>query len=694
MISILLVDDEPASLGTAAAFFSKDVKFDVDTAGSADEAMEKLNGYSYDLVVSDYLMPGTNGFELWKRLRGIGDHTTFIIHADEGWEDLVSETFGSDDLQIYLRNDHDDNDLVRLQAIIEETVRKKSDKNALSRMNLNYRRLLNSRQEGILSVDTLGRIEYHNSRMAEMLGYANEDICGRMLVSYCNEQDAEDIAKCLDGHAENLAGPIEVALIKKDGAHLDVKLSASPEYTDTNRYEGMMFIVTDLTVQRQVTESIIKEKEAIIETITKEKEESIKEKETIIETITKEKEESIKEKEAITKEKEESIKEKEAIIKEKEAIIKEKHEIESDLECLREIVYKSSNAVIVIDGSGTVAFVNPAAEKLFNAEPGEIEGESPGFPLIPDTPIAAGMIGEQQTIIEMCLGDIEWGGQPAYLVTIRDVTSHFQVQTELKKVRDELYGKVEGRTAELIETNRTLLSEVGEKKQVLIAMNEANASLKEYKDLLSLICRETIHTNKIGVDNLGKLIEAFGFNKEMTRLLSAPLESFNESSKLAGETIKYLRSQDPSVKPVDITDAITQVKAQYPANDKLVSIFVNPSPPCPVVANELIEDVLSCIIENARERSSPNRQLTVNITVSRIDGDDKDYCRCTLEDNAQGIVEKETAFAFPQEKTDKGLGLFLAKSIIEGFHGKMWVEDRAPGDYTKGCRFVILLPAA
>lgn len=691
MISILLVDDEPASLEAAAAFFSKDAKFDVDTAGSADEAMEKLGGYNYDLVASDYLMPGTNGFELWKRLRGTGDHTPFIIHADDGWEDLVSETFGNDDLQIYLRNGHEDSDLVRLQVIIEETVRKKSDKNDLSLMNLNYRRLLNFRQEGILSVDTLGRIEYHNSRMADMLGCAGEDIRGHMLASYCNEQGAEAVSKCLDDHAEKLAGPIEVALTRNDGSRLDVKLSASPVYTDTNRYEGMMFIVTDLTAQRQETEAIIKEKderikekEATIQAINNEKEESIKEKEAIIQAINKENVERIKDKEAIIQ----------AINNEKEAISKENHEIESDLDCLREIVYKSSNAVLVIDGSGMVAFVNPAAETLFNAEPGGIEGERPGFPLIPDTPIVAGMIGEQQAIIEMCLGDIEWGGQPAYMVTIRDVTSHFQAQSELKKVRDELYGKVEGRTAELIETNRTLLSEVGEKKQVLIAMNEANSSLKEYRDLLSLVCRESIRTNKAGVDNLGKLIDAFGFNKEMTRLLSAPLESFNESSKLAGEAIKFLRSQDPSVKPVDITDAIAQVKAQYPANDKRIAILVKPSPPCPVNANDLIEDALSGMVENAMERSSPNRQLTVSIAVSRIDGDEKDYCRCTLEDNAQGIIDKEAAFAFPQERTNKGLGLFLAKSIIEGFHGKIWIEDRAPGDSTKGCRFVILLPAA
>lgn len=645
MISILLVDDEKAAIEAAADFFSKDAGFEVDTSGSANEAMEKLNVYSYDVVVSDFLMPDTNGLELWKWLRAIGDDTPFIVHADEGWEDLVSETLGDDDLQIYLRNGDNGRDLVRLQAIIEETVRRKSEKDASALLKLNYGRLLNFMREGIVSIDTEGKIEYHNSHMADMLGCAEVDFRGQMLAAYCNEQGAQAISGCLNSHAETLSGPFELILVRKDGTQLNVKLSASPEYSNTGRYEGIMFIVTDLTQWRQETEAIVKEKDTI-----------------------------------------ES---------EKQAIIREKEEIASDLECLREIVFKSSNAVLVIDGSGTVAFVNPAAEKLFNAEPGQIEEERPGFPLITDTPITAGMTGDRQTIVEMRLGDIEWGGQPAYLVTIRDVTSHFLSESELKKVRDDLYGKVEGRTAELIEANRTLLSEVGEKKQVLIAMNETSASMKSYRDLLSLVCREIVHTNKNGVDNLGKLIEAFGFNKEMTRLLSAPLESFNESSRLAGEAIKYLRSQEPVIRPVDMADAIVQVKARYPASDRRIAILAQPSSPCQVEANEMIEDALAGIVEDSRERSVPNRQLTISIAMSRVPGDDKDYCRCTLEDNSSGMPDKDkaSAFEFPQERSNKGLGLFLSKSIIEGFRGKLWVEDRVPGDHTKGCRFVILLPA-
>jgi len=34
------------------------------------------------------------------------------------------------------------------------------------------------------------------------------------------------------------------------------------------------------------------------------------------------------------------------------------------------------------------------------------------------------------------------------------------------------------------------------------------------------------------------------------------------------------------------------------------------------------------------------------------------------------------------------------KTIVEGFGGNVKVEDRVPGDYTRGAKFVVRLPAA
>jgi signal transduction histidine kinase len=37
--------------------------------------------------------------------------------------------------------------------------------------------------------------------------------------------------------------------------------------------------------------------------------------------------------------------------------------------------------------------------------------------------------------------------------------------------------------------------------------------------------------------------------------------------------------------------------------------------------------------------------------------------------------------------------LYLVKSLVESYDGKVWVEDRVKGDHTKGAKFVVMLPA-
>ena len=41
-----------------------------------------------------------------------------------------------------------------------------------------------------------------------------------------------------------------------------------------------------------------------------------------------------------------------------------------------------------------------------------------------------------------------------------------------------------------------------------------------------------------------------------------------------------------------------------------------------------------------------------------------------------------------------GVGLSLVKKIIKKYNGKIWVEDKVKGDYTKGSNFIILIPEA
>jgi signal transduction histidine kinase len=75
------------------------------------------------------------------------------------------------------------------------------------------------------------------------------------------------------------------------------------------------------------------------------------------------------------------------------------------------------------------------------------------------------------------------------------------------------------------------------------------------------------------------------------------------------------------------------------------------------------------------------------------------YYRVGISDNGPGIPDELKKKLFgrsqrgPTKTTGRGLGLYLVKELVDDFHGKVWVEDRVPEDYTKGSRFVVMLPA-
>ena len=63
MKRILLVDDEPAILQTLRIILASD-GYEVETAWSSKEACDILNQDGFDLVVTDFNMPGMKGDEL------------------------------------------------------------------------------------------------------------------------------------------------------------------------------------------------------------------------------------------------------------------------------------------------------------------------------------------------------------------------------------------------------------------------------------------------------------------------------------------------------------------------------------------------------------------------------------------------------------------------------------------------------
>jgi two-component system OmpR family response regulator len=95
---ILIVDDEPniVELLSVSLRFQG---FDVDTAATGAEGLDKAKVFRPDALILDVMMPGMDGFGLLRRLRADGiDAPVLFLTAKDSVEDKVSGlTLGADD---------------------------------------------------------------------------------------------------------------------------------------------------------------------------------------------------------------------------------------------------------------------------------------------------------------------------------------------------------------------------------------------------------------------------------------------------------------------------------------------------------------------------------------------------------------------------------------------------------------------
>ena len=87
-IRILHVDDEPVDLEITRVFMKKGGNDDFAISGvlSAEEALEKLEREHFDVIISDYKMPGMNGIEFLEAVRKSVPHIPFILFTVKGTE--------------------------------------------------------------------------------------------------------------------------------------------------------------------------------------------------------------------------------------------------------------------------------------------------------------------------------------------------------------------------------------------------------------------------------------------------------------------------------------------------------------------------------------------------------------------------------------------------------------------------------
>ncbi|OPY29783.1 MAG: sensory histidine kinase AtoS [Methanocella sp. PtaU1.Bin125] len=229
-------------------------------------------------------------------------------------------------------------------------------------------------------------------------------------------------------------------------------------------------------------------------------------------------------------------------------------------------------------------------------------------------------------------------------------------------------------------------------------VKDARRQAELYVDLMG---HDINNMNQIGIGYLEQALETLRISEEEKFFITKPLEALYNSSRLIDNVRKLQAVQEHIIplKQMDVATALEEVIAYYShVPGRPVTINYRTAANCTVMANDLLKDVFSNIVGNAIKHS--RGPVTVDVALERVTGGDGTFCRVTVDDNGPGIPDdmKARLFARFQRGATKahgrGLGLYLVKTLVESYHGRVYVEDRVPGDSTKGCRFVVELPIA
>ena len=116
-----------------------------------------------------------------------------------------------------------------------------------------------------------------------------------------------------------------------------------------------------------------------------------------------------------------------------------------------------------------------------------------------------------------------------------------------------------------------------------------------------------------------------------------------------------------------------------------------------VNADKLLKNIFENIFSNSIKHNQ-NSNIEIFIRVSKKKKIGMNFIKITVFDNGLGIPDPMKLTIFSRdfknggEYTGIGLGLLLIKRILEKYNGEITVKDRVKGDYTKGSKFIILIP--
>ncbi|WP_157744145.1 PAS domain S-box protein [Halopenitus persicus] len=460
---------------------------------------------------------------------------------------------------------------------------------------------LDALEEVFYVVDTDGELERWNRRVREVPGYTDDEIADMQALDFFPASEQLPVSRAIDETLASGSSVIETEILTKSGNRIPYELTGARLTDVDGNVTGLVGIGRDITDRLQRERELREERNKY------------------------------------------------------------------------ETVVEQSHDAIAIHQDGVFVYANPRCQELLGYDEDELIGKS--FLEItptehreqiheryeqrldtdasdPPSRYESEFITKDGTIrlAEISAAPIEFEGEPADLVAVRDITERKNYEKQLKDT-----------TAELEALNRVVRHDIRNDMSVILG----------WAELLN------DHVDEEGQNYLRRILTSGTHIVELTEIARDYVESLTSEDEL-------------DVYPVSLRPILeSEIDIRRESHPEATFVIDTDIPDSEVRANEMLGSVFRNILNNAIQHNDEDEPL---VTVSCEARDDDVFVR--IADNGPGIpdAQKSSIFGKGQKGLDSpgtGIGLYLVESLITQYGGEVWVEDNDP----KGAIFNISIPA-
>lgn len=177
-IRVLLVESNQTLSKTMKYYLETQGIFEVETADSAKEAVEKVQFSNFDVVASDYVLPEKNGLELLEESKNSID-IPFILFTDMEHVGIIVEALNNGAYRCIVKIDEIETFLFEISSTLKQAAEKRRNEFCLKESEKRFRQITENSLVWIWEVDVKGIYTFSSPTVEKIIGYKSEEILGK-----------------------------------------------------------------------------------------------------------------------------------------------------------------------------------------------------------------------------------------------------------------------------------------------------------------------------------------------------------------------------------------------------------------------------------------------------------------------------------------------------------------------------------